>query len=113
MADLSSKICGIAGVLGALLIDHNGVVIEKSYLSEPAQAILEGLKPSLLQMLQHCERHNPDLQHLRLRFRELTVFVKRHERGSIIALCQNDLIIYLLESAIESLLAAVEKPESA
>jgi hypothetical protein len=111
MAGLSDRICGIAGVLGVLIVNHDGAIIEESYLSESARAILKDLTPSLFQTVRHCERHDPDVRHLRLRFCDLTVFVKIHKRGFIIAICNNDLIIYLLESSIESLIAETERPE--
>ncbi len=112
MTELSNKICRIEGVLGASVIDRDGAIVDNAYVSESAKAMLESMAPAILETVRRCELHDPDLQHLRLRFHDLTLFTKIYKRERIITLCKSDLIVYLLDSSIASLVAEHEKSKA-
>ena len=104
MSDLSKSICNIEGVLGASVVDRGGVVISQCYQSDTAQGIITTMTPYILDTMKRCEVHDPHLHHLRIRFKELMLFIRGHKTNFIITVCKSDLFFYLLDSSIESLI---------
>lgn len=112
MTGLCDQICRVGGVLGVSAMDREGLIMEESYTAPTAKTTLESIMPSIFDTIRHCEINEPNLENLRLRFQELTLYAKIFKSGFIITLCKNDLIIYMLEAVIDSLVAGAGKPRA-
>ncbi len=111
MAALSNRICSIPGVMGAAILDRDGSLLEHTELSDSVRSLLDELTPLLLPVITHCLNYDPEIQHLSLRFQEMSVFLKVYARGFVIVLCRNDVVVYWLDASIEAMFKEAQEPE--
>jgi hypothetical protein len=105
MIELSEKICQISGILGDSILDRNDDIIAITCLSEMAQQILEGMASATCKTLSACDVHEPELQSLSVKSKAFTILARRYSPWTVCAICQNEQILYLLESSIDALVA--------
>jgi hypothetical protein len=104
MNELSEKICQINGIIGAAILDQNGEIVATTCLSEMAEEFLEEMAPAMRHTMITCEEHEPALQSLSLKSQDATIIARHYSPWTVCALCQNEQILYLLESAIEAMI---------
>ncbi len=113
MIELSEKICQINGILGAAILYQNDEIAAMTCLSEMAQQLLDGIAHAMRRTISDCEVHEPGLQALSAKAKDFTIVTRLYSPWAVCAVCQNDQILFLLESSIDAVVAEhLQKLES-